>query len=184
MNNGITAGKKAVEDTLEERKLIAVVKHNDGNLLIKENPIKYLSEWDFWLLGFAVLFRLLVELSKKNEELDAKGEKFSWGLYWDFRHITRWLMHVFASVIGIIILPEILVDVVQKRYFSEMTEWTLFGSGLIGYLGYDILKVIEAVGLMLLEKINVLKFLFVKKEEPAPATNKTENETENPNFNS
>jgi hypothetical protein len=148
-----------MSDTIKlipKKDIIATVLVKDGSYFKKqENPLKHLSLWDFGILWMAIFFRLLVELSKKNEEVEAKGEGFDWRKYWDFRHVVRWLMHLMASIMIIILLPEIFVDVVQKRFFTELTEWTLFGSGVVGYLGYDMLKVFEAVGLMLLAKINV-----------------------------
>ena len=75
--------------------------------------------------------------------------------YWDSKHVLRWLLHIVSSIIIIMTLPEFFVEVVQKRYFTELESWTLFASGIIGYLGYDMMKVFERVGKGLFKKIGV-----------------------------
>lgn len=149
-----TINKRGLKEE-EERNLTAVLLKEDGQKIVQTNPMKYLNNWDFIILFSAVFLRLVIALNVKNEEVEAKGEKFSFSKYWDFKHITRWFTHALTSLLVIMVLPEFFVDVVQKRYFSELTEWTLFGSGITGFLGYDSIKIFERTGVALFEKIGV-----------------------------
>ena len=141
---------------LESKELHTTIKKPDNRMKVVESqPFKYLSSWDFVVIFIAILFRVLVTMNQKSEELNIEGKVFLMSKYWDSKHVLRWLLHIVSSIIIIMTLPEFFVEVVQKRYFTELESWTLFASGIIGYLGYDMLKVFERVGKGLFKKIGV-----------------------------
>ena len=138
----------------DKNKFIAVIQQDNG-FFGKEKAFKYINTWDFIILFIAIFLRLVFVLNLKNEELTAQGKNFDFSKYWDFKHLSRWTIHVLSSLLIILVLPELFVDIVQKRYFSELTEWTLFSSGVVGFLGYDSIKIFEKAGLLLLSKVGI-----------------------------
>ena len=106
------------------------------------DPLDYLCIWDFILLFAGVLLRLLKSISG---HLDTKKLDFELSLYFDLKHVLRWLIHITVAVISLLVLPEIFVNYIQPEYLSFVTGWTIAGSAVIGWLGYDIVKFIELI---------------------------------------
>jgi hypothetical protein len=63
--------------------------------------------------------------------------------YFDARHTIRWLVHLCASVIGFIAMPEIMHFLTQ--YVSWIDKLTIILTTLIGYSGYDLIKWAEKI---------------------------------------
>ena len=127
------------------------------------NPFYYLGTWDFVVVFLAVFLRFLVSTNIKQykaENVDnqqykveeVKGEKFDYKRYFDTKHLIRWAIHLITAMLGIIILPEVLILYVNKKYDIGFTDWALLGSGVIGFLGYDLIRVTEKVLLFILSK--------------------------------
>ena len=81
-------------------------------------------------------------ISSRQEELKLDFEIHK---YFDVKHVLRWSIHATASIIGLLTLPEIFVNYIQPKYFDGFAFWSLLGSTAIGWLGYDIVKIIEKI---------------------------------------
>ena len=55
-------------------------------------------------------------------------------------------------MLGIIILPEVFILYVNKKYDTGLTDWALLGSGVVGFVGYDLIKITEKILLLILSK--------------------------------
>lgn len=119
----------------------------------EHNPFNYLGTWDFVVVFLAVFLRFLVSTNIKQYKVEeVKGEKFDYKRYFDTKHLIRWAIHLITAMLGIIILPEVLILYVNKKYDIGFTDWALFGSGVVGFLGYDLIRVTEKVLLFILSK--------------------------------
>lgn len=126
----------------------------DNRKAAEYNPMNYLSTWDFIVVFLALLLRFLVEINLKAIKIEKdKGEQFDFFKYFDFKHGIRWGMHLISCSLGIIILPEIFVLYVSKEYEIGLTDWALLGSGIVGFVGYDIVRISEKIFLGVLSKI-------------------------------
>ena len=84
----------------------------------------------------SVFLRFLVETSKKAKQIEKeKGEGFELKKYFDFVHLTRWLIHLITAFILLIILPQIFISVIYHKYEIGIDDWTLFGSAVVGFVG-------------------------------------------------
>lgn len=116
--------------TQEENK--KVFSHSD--------PFKYLHTWDFIVMFLAIIVRVLWVMNQKSEELAIEGKSFNFKTYWDSRHLLRLSLHVLCCILVLLTFPEIMIEVVQKRYFEEITYWTAWASGVVGLLGDNFIK--------------------------------------------
>ncbi len=124
------------------------------NKVAQHNPLDYLSSWDFTVVFMAVFLRFLVQTNLNAYKIEGEtGEKFNLKKYLDFKHVTRWAIHFLTSIIGLVILPEIFVTYIYKKYDVALTDWTLLGSAVVGFVGYDLIKVCEKILLLILEKL-------------------------------
>ena len=55
-------------------------------------------------------------------------------------------------MLALIILPELFINYVYEKYEIGLTDWTLFGSGLVGFVGYGIIKSLEKIAQAILSK--------------------------------
>jgi len=140
---------------LDNNKLYASTLDERGTTKVNHNPFLYLNSWDFAIMFIAIIVRMLVVMNAKSESLKIEGKNFNFKAYFDSKHILRWSLHSVSSVVVILILPKFFVEVVQRRYFSELDEWTLLSSAIVGFLGYDIVKIFESVGKSMFKKIGV-----------------------------
>ncbi len=117
------------------------------------NPFYYLDNWDFLVVFLAVFLRFLVSTNIKQYKAEnVDNQEFKYKTYFDFKHLIRWAIHLITAMLGIIILPEVLILYVNKKYDIGFTDWALFGSGVVGFLGYDLIRVTEKVLLFILSK--------------------------------
>jgi hypothetical protein len=121
----------------------------------KSSPLHHVNGWDFVIMFFAVLIRFVVVANRKIKEYEHKGEEFDYKKYFDFKHIVRWSLHVLCAFVGILVLPELFVSYIQPKYFSGLESWTVFGSGMIGFLGYDLVRWIEKITFAILDKMGL-----------------------------
>ena len=114
---------------------------------IKSKPIDYVTYSDFIILFIAIGLRFLVVINNKIIELETKKRKFTFRGYFDRKHIIRWVLHVLSAIIGLLTLPQLFEKYILPKYFEGLDDWTLFGSGVVGFLGYDIVRAIEKITL-------------------------------------
>ena len=119
----------------------------------EHSPFNYLGTWDFVVVFLAVFLRFLVSTNIKQYKVEnVKGEKFDYKRYFDSKHLIRWAIHLITAVLGIIILPEVFILYVNKKYDTGLTDWALVGSGVVGFVGYDLIRVTEKIILSTLSK--------------------------------
>ena len=119
----------------------------------EHSPFNYLGTWDFVVVFLAVFLRFLVSTNIKQYKVEnVKGERFDYKRYFDSKHLIRWAIHLITAVLGIIILPEIFILYVNKKYDTGLTDWALLGSGVVGFVGYDLIRVTEKIILSTLSK--------------------------------
>lgn len=88
----------------------------------------------------------------KALDLDKKGKAFTIGKYFDQKHIIRWGGHYFTAMVLLLVLPEIFGAVLGPKYFPEFSDWSFTADFIIGFLGYDAVKSLEAVTLPWIKK--------------------------------
>jgi hypothetical protein len=130
----------------------STIEDQNKKILAESHPFKYLNGWDFLFMLFAIVLRMLVVMNQKSEELKIEGKTFSIKKYFDSSHSLRWTLHIAASIILMLTFPNFFIEVVQKKYMSEVENWSHFNSIIIGFLGYDMVKVLQEVGRGILKK--------------------------------
>ena len=90
------------------------------------------------VLILAVVLRGLVAM---GDYKTVNNVPFTISGYFDLRHSIRWLMHLCASVIGFIAMPELMHFLTQ--YISWIDKLTIVMTTLIGFSGYDLIKWVE-----------------------------------------
>ena len=120
---------------------------------LHSTPFDYVCIWDFILLGLGLILRFLRSVSshQKKHRLDFELSK-----YFDFKHVSRWLIHLVSSLIALMVLPEIFVKYIQPKYFDGFPIWSMFGSAVIGWLGYDIVRFIEKLYDRFIKRKNII----------------------------
>lgn len=119
----------------------------------EHSPFNYLGTWDFVVVFLAVFLRFLVSTNIKQYKIEnVNNEKFDYKKYFDLKHLIRWVIHLITAVLGIIILPEVFILYINKKYDIGLTDWALLGSGVVGFVGYDLIKITEKILLLLLSK--------------------------------
>ena len=124
----------------------------EGIFLNKVTPFEFVTFWDLFIVTIGIVFRMVFSINKKYKQL---GEKFIIKKYFDFLHVIRWALHMVTAYSMILVLPQFFISYIGPKYLDGFDTWTYLGSGLIGFLGYDIIKVFEQVFSMALKKINV-----------------------------
>ena len=137
----------------ENYQAILVIDGVDVRKSAEHSPFNYLGTWDFVVVFLAVFLRFLVSTNIKQYKVEeVKGEKFDYKRYFDTKHLIRWAIHLITAVLGIIILPEVFILYVNKKYNIGLTDWALLGSGVVGFVGYDLIRVTEKILLLILSK--------------------------------
>jgi len=106
--------------------------------------------WDFFILVLAVLVRFMFALKTK---IKAKGELFSFAAYFDPKHMVRWAGHLITAFSFLLFLPQIYEDYLAPEYLPALPYWSFAGDFLLGFAGYDLIKLLEKATTPLLEKI-------------------------------
>ncbi len=119
----------------------------------EHTPFYHLGSWDFVVLFLAVFLRFLVETNVKQYKVESvSGQKFDYKTYFDFKHLIRWVIHLISAMLGLIVLPEVFISYVYKKYEVGITDWSLLGTLTIGFVGYDMIRVTEKIFLAILNK--------------------------------
>ncbi len=147
--------KRKRVDTLKKEQYQALV--IDGVDLRKSaelSPLSYVSTWDFVVVFMAVFLRFLVSTNLKQYKIESEGkEVFDYRKYLDSKHLIRWAIHLITALLGIIILPEVFILYVYKKYDIGLTDWALMGSFIVGFVGYDMIKIGEKIIVLILGKL-------------------------------
>lgn len=122
-------------------------------------PLEFINKWDFILMSFGVVIRFLVTIQYKSIEF----KEFSLKKYFDTKHTIRWGIHLMVSITAILAIPEVFIEVISPKYFPEILSWGLIGSVIIGFVGYDLIKVIEKLTAIFLKKAGVQSILDEKR---------------------
>ena len=108
------------------------------------------NEWDFLLVILAGFVRLALAL--KSKAIDRKND-FRLKKYFDARHIIRWASHLFTAMVLALFVPELVIDYLAPKWFPEFTTWHFSGDFVIGFAGYDLIKLAEKYTKPLIDKI-------------------------------
>lgn len=125
---------------------------------ITGSPFDFIGAWDFVLMGLGIFLRLLRSLQLKAKK---HPEDFSFSKYFDAKHFIRWSIHVVVAVIAILALPQLFIHFVQPKYFEELTFWALGGSAVIGFAGYDIVRLVEQISIPILKKFGASGLMII-----------------------
>lgn len=118
------------------------------------SPLSYLETWDFFIVFFAVMLRFMIDTEKKSLKVKEKDQgEFEFFKYFDGKRRRRWFLHVGASFLGLLVLPEIFLFVVNDKLDISLSDWTLFGSAVVGFVGFDLIRIFEKIFVGLLEKV-------------------------------
>jgi len=118
---------------------------------------------DNFLIGYeniliiilAVGVRFTLAIKAKSENLN---EPFILRTYLNTRKIIRWGGHLFTALTLGLILPEFFLNYVGPKYLPEVNTWHFLGDFIIGFAGYDLIKLGERITRPLIEKITGKKF--------------------------
>lgn len=102
-----------------------------------------IDQYDLLIVFLSALVRLLFTMKYKAKELEIKGEAFVLSKYFDFKHTFRWCGHLICAVVFVLILPEVFVTWLGPKYFPDLKDWTFAADAVVGFLGYDLVKLLE-----------------------------------------
>jgi len=115
-------------------------------------PLDFITAWDFLLVVLAATVRLFVVLKYKALELGKKKRSFEIVKYFDQKHIIRWVGHYLTAFVLLLVLPEIFLAFLGPKYFPEFAAWSFTGDFILGFLGYDLIKLLEGLAMPLIKK--------------------------------
>lgn len=114
------------------------------------NPLQYIDLYDAFLLTAGIVLRFLFVINAKAIQFQTK---FKFKSYFDIVHIIRWSIHILTCVIGILVFPEFTVKAISK-FYPEFDSWLYLFDVVIGFLGYDIIKITEKITLNIYKKLS------------------------------
>jgi len=115
-------------------------------------PLTFITAWDFLLVVLSATVRLFVVLKYKALSLSKKKRSFEIVKYFDQKHIIRWLGHYLTAFVLLLVLPEIFLAFLGPKYFPEFAAWSFTGDFILGFLGYDLIKLLESLAMPLIKK--------------------------------
>jgi len=92
------------------------------------------------LIFLAVLVRLFFALGRKSQEVKSEFDIIK---YFDIRHVIRWSGHLLTAFTMSFFVPDFVVDYLAPKYFPTFKEWSAIGDFVIGFAGYDLIKLAE-----------------------------------------
>jgi len=108
------------------------------------NPFNYIDLWDILILVFGMALKMFYSLNTKVKGM--KEENFDVKKYFDAKHIIRWTGHIVASFSFILFAPQFILDYGSKLIPGFSGQWYGLASFCVGFFGYDLLKIIEKIG--------------------------------------
>ncbi len=153
-----TSKNKSLDSTREDRSILIASSQVPDRTFLKlkdsHSPISYLGAWDFYIVIFAIVLRFMIDTERKSQEVKKhKGEEFDIKKYLDIKHLRRWLIHIFTAFVGLFVLPQVFIVFIYKNYNVGLSDWTLIGSAVVGFLGFDLIRISEKVCLAILSKL-------------------------------
>lgn len=115
-------------------------------------PLTFITAWDFLLVVLSATVRLFVVLKYKALSLSKKKRSFEIVKYFDQKHIIRWVGHYLTAFVLLLVLPEIFLAFLGPKYFPEFAAWSFTGDFIFGFLGYDLIKLLEGLAMPLIKK--------------------------------
>ena len=115
-------------------------------------PLTFITAWDFLLVVLSATVRLFVVLKYKALRLSKKKRSFEIVKYFDQKHIIRWVGHYLTAFVLLLVLPEIFLAFLGPKYFPEFAAWSFTGDFILGFLGYDLIKLLEGLAMPLIKK--------------------------------
>jgi hypothetical protein len=115
-------------------------------------PLTFITAWDFLLVVLSATVRLFVVLKYKALSLSKKKRSFEIVKYFDQKHIIRWVGHYLTAFVLLLVLPEIFLAFLGPKYFPEFAAWSFTGDFILGFLGYDLIKLLEGLAMPLIKK--------------------------------
>lgn len=115
-------------------------------------PLTFITAWDFLLVVLSATVRLFVVLKYKALSLSKKKRSFEIVKYFDQKHIIRWVGHYLTAFVLLLVLPEIFLAFLGPKYFPEFAAWSFTGDFILGFLGYDLIKLLESLAMPLIKK--------------------------------
>ena len=129
------------------------------------SPMDYVTQWDIILVTIGIAFRMIKSINQKYTKLEKAGITFEVKKYFDFLHVIRWAMHIITAYTMILVIPQLFVMWFGPKYMDGLDTWSFFGSALMGYLGYDMVKFIQRAFKMGLSKFGMALNLSKNKIE-------------------
>ena len=115
-------------------------------------PLTFITAWDFLIVVLSATVRLFVVLKYKALSLSKKKRSFEIVKYFDQKHIIRWVGHYLTAFVLLLVLPEIFLAFLGPKYFPEFAAWSFTGDFILGFLGYDLIKLLEGLAMPLIKK--------------------------------
>ena len=106
--------------------------------------------WDILVIVLSAVVRLAFALKSKASE---KKSEFRLKKYFDLRHFIRWGCHLLTALVMALFIPEFVLDYLAPKYFPEVTYWSFIGDFLIGFAGYDAIRLAEKKAPHLIDKL-------------------------------
>lgn len=116
-----------------------------NSIEVINSPLDLINLWDFGLVLLSGIVKLLFVMKLKSVDLESKGQKFSLKSYFDEKHIIRWVSHLITGVLMLLVLPEIFTMFIGPKYFPDLANWSFTADFIIGFLGYDLIKLLEKI---------------------------------------
>jgi len=115
------------------------------------------------VLTLAIMLRGLVAINKYKSKYKSG---FSLKEYFDIRHTIRWFTHLVSSVVGYLVLPEGLLFL--EQYVPGAPNYFVLGTGIVGYVGYDLIRWLEQISLKIIGKVDSsIEGKVTNRPEPA-----------------
>lgn len=105
-------------------------------------------------LILAIVLRGIDSINKHQKK---HKEDFKFSYYFDFKHCFRWIIHILSSILGYLSLPNLLllISIYFEVSYDRLISLMVLGAGIIGYLGYDIIKLLETISLWIFDKLGI-----------------------------
>jgi len=118
-------------------------------MTLQDHPF-IVDKWDLLIIVLAGFVRLVLALKTKANE---KKGVFKIKQYFDFKHLIRWISHLLTALVMALFVPELVIDYLAPKYFPSFESWHFAGDFIIGFAGYDLIKLAEKATAPILEKI-------------------------------
>lgn len=116
-----------------------------NSIEVINSPLDLIDHWDFAIVILSGFVRLLFAARVKSMELEEKNKRFSFAKYFDGQHSIRWISHLATGIALLLVIPEIFILFVAPKYLPDFSTWSFTADFIIGFLGYDLIKLLEKI---------------------------------------